>query len=143
MAKAPLAQVGALPWRRRRGRIEVLLITSRETRRWVIPKGWPMPHLIDSNAAKQEAFEEAGVSGRVRRKPIGRYLYDKVRRDGTRQRCQITVYALAVDAQWARWPERNERTRSWFTAREAAKRVQEPGLKAILARLVERASPTA
>jgi 8-oxo-dGTP pyrophosphatase MutT (NUDIX family) len=137
MAKAPLAQVGAVPWRRRRGRIEVLLITSRETKRWVIPKGWPMPHLIDSNAARQEAFEEAGVKGRVQRKPLGFYLYYKMLRKGARQPCKVTVYSLSVEAQFSRWPEREERTRAWFKAEEAAGMVHEQGLKDILIALVE------
>ena len=70
-------QVAALPYRKRRGRMEILLITSRESKRWVIPKGWPMEGRTDYNAAKQEAFEEAGVKGRIGKMQLGHYIYTK------------------------------------------------------------------
>ena len=67
-------QVGALPYRTiDKGKVELLLITSRDTGRWLIPKGWPMTGVKDYDAAAQEAWEEAGVVGPVRRKPIGSY----------------------------------------------------------------------
>lgn len=132
MARARAAQVAALPWREGRGGLEILLITSRETRRWVIPKGWPIANLVDSNAAKREAYEEAGVEGSVRREPIGRYAYDKRDADGSRRACVVTVYALAVAREHARWPERRERTRMWFKAKVAANKVREPKLRAII-----------
>jgi 8-oxo-dGTP pyrophosphatase MutT (NUDIX family) len=135
MPKRALAQVAALPWRRRRGRIEALLITSRETKRWVIPKGWPMQHLMDFNAARREAFEEAGVVGRVRRKALGHFHYNKIRRNGTADLCRVTVYMLEVEAEHRRWPESHERKRKWFAAGDAAKLVAEPELKALLLRL--------
>jgi 8-oxo-dGTP pyrophosphatase MutT (NUDIX family) len=106
-----------------------------KTRRWVIPKGWPMERLSPSNAARREAFEEAGITGSIRRTPIGHYMYDKVQRGGTKVPCKVQVFAMAVKAQWARWPEREERKRQWFSPKEAASRVVEPGLKAILSRL--------
>jgi 8-oxo-dGTP pyrophosphatase MutT (NUDIX family) len=124
-------QIAALPWRRHKGQLEVLLITSRETKRWVIPKGWPMDHLMDFNAAKQEAFEEAGVTGRVRRKAVGRYDYDK-RDELVSLPCRVDVYALEVEKELARWPERKERKREWFKPHEAALRVQETELKHLL-----------
>jgi 8-oxo-dGTP pyrophosphatase MutT (NUDIX family) len=127
-------QVAALPWRKRRGAIEILLITSRGTQRWVIPKGWPITHLLDWNAAKREAYEEAGVDGRVQRKSIGRYTYDKVVADGLRRPCVVTVYSLGVVQQYRAWPERDERTRSWFTAEEAARKVKEVQLRTIIRR---------
>jgi 8-oxo-dGTP pyrophosphatase MutT (NUDIX family) len=125
-------QVGALPWRIRRGGLEILLVTSRETKRWVIPKGWRMANLVDSNAAKREAFEEAGIAGRVRRKPIGRYTYGKRAADGSQRNCVVTVYALGVLREHRGWPERAERTRSWFRPEEAARKVREAGLRAII-----------
>ena len=132
MARARANQVAALPWRKRGERIEILLITSRETQRWVIPKGWPMANLAAFNAAKREAFEEAGVDGRVRRTAIGRYTYSKRAADGSRQACLVTVYALNVLQQHRAWPERGQRRRFWFTAAEAAGKVQEATLRAII-----------
>ncbi len=129
----PATQVAALPWRRKKGGIQILLVTSRETKRWVIPKGWPMDHLVHSNAAKREAFEEAGVEGRIQRKPVGAFPYDKILGDGGSKRCRVIVFALAVDKELKRWPEAHERKRKWFSPQEAVKRVAEPGLKAILA----------
>lgn len=132
MTRAPTKQVAALPWRKRRGRFEILLITSRETQRWVIPKGWPMTHLIAPNAAKREAYEEAGVDGSIRRKAIGRYTYEKRIRDGVTRPCVVTVYALGVGHEHETWPERKERKRCWFNAEEAAERVSEVELRAII-----------
>jgi 8-oxo-dGTP pyrophosphatase MutT (NUDIX family) len=132
MSGRHLFQVGALVWRLRKGRMQILLVTSRETKRWVIPKGWPMPHLVHSNAAKQEAFEEAGALGRVQRKPVGTFGYDKLRPDGSAQPCKVLVFALAYEGKAERWPERKERKREWFEAEEAARRVNEPGLKTLI-----------
>ena len=132
MAKHRSEQVAALPWRRRRGGIEILLVTSRETRRWVIPKGWPMPRLVASGAARREAYEEAGVEGRLRRQAIGRYTYEKRLAGGSRTACVVTVYALGVLREYRTWPERLERKRSWFKAADAAAKVEEVGLRAII-----------
>lgn len=128
-------QVAALCWRMKKGTREVLLITSRETRRWVIPKGWPMEDLKDFNAAKTEAFEEAGVKGRVSRTPLGRFSYDKIKRQGA-TRVAVTVYSLEIDDLLKSWPERLERRRQWFSCAEAADRVHETGLKAIILSLL-------
>ena len=132
MAKAAARQVGALPWRKKAGGIEILLVTSRETKRWVIPKGWPMAHLIASNAAKREAYEEAGIDGRVQRKAIGRYTYDKRARDGSSQPCIVTVYAFRVLREHRTWPEKAERKRCWFKFEDAAELVNEADLRALI-----------
>jgi 8-oxo-dGTP pyrophosphatase MutT (NUDIX family) len=132
MVGALRKQVGALPWRRKKSRIEILLITSRDTGRWVIPKGWPMEHLIDSNAAKQEAFEEAGIDGHVKRESIGAYDYDKRLAKGGVVACRVEVYALEVIEQLKRWPEMSERKRRWFDVNDAAWEVDEAGLKVII-----------
>ena len=132
MAKAHAAQVAALPWRKGRQGIEILLVTSRETQRWVIPKGWPMAHLLGSSAAKQEAYEEAGVGGRIRRKAIGHYAYEKRVPDGTSMPCIVTVYALGVEREHDTWPEQAERKRCWFRLAEAAQKVDEAQLRAII-----------
>lgn len=128
---APLQQIAALCWRKRKGAVEVLLVTSRETRRWVIPKGWPMEGLADFNAARREAFEEAGVEGRMRREPIGQYFYEKRGKKETLP-VNVTVYALEVVKKLKSWPEAKERERSWFSPHDAMLRVAEPGLKDIL-----------
>ena len=128
---APLQQIAALCWRKRKGAVEVLLVTSRETRRWVIPKGWPMEGLADFNAARREAFEEAGVEGRMRREPIGQYFYEKRGKKEVLP-VTVTVYALEVVKKLKSWPEAKQRERSWFSPHDAMLRVAEPGLKDIL-----------
>ena len=129
-----LAQVGALPVRGKPGTYEVLLVTSRETRRWIIPKGWPMKGKKDCNAAAQEAFEEAGVAGRVHTHPMGAYTYEK-HREGGSEAVRVMVYLLEVQQETEDWPERAERKREWMSAAKAAKSVDEAGLAEIITRL--------
>jgi 8-oxo-dGTP pyrophosphatase MutT (NUDIX family) len=128
-------QIGALPWRKKKGRIQVLLVTSRETKRWVIPKGWPEAHLMDFNAARQEAFEEAGVAGHMHKMPVGHYEYDKRLDDGSLLPCRVFVYSLEVTEKFDKWPERRQRKREWFELDDAAAQVDETGLKEIIGRL--------
>jgi 8-oxo-dGTP pyrophosphatase MutT (NUDIX family) len=125
-------QIAALPWRRKKDRVQILLVTSRETRRWVIPKGWPMEHLIDSNAAKLEALEEAGVDGHVKRASVGTYNYEKRLASGDVVTCRVAVFALEVVDQLKKWPEKAERKRQWFDVNDAAWEVDEAGLKVII-----------
>ncbi len=126
------AQIAALPVRRAQdGSFEVLLITSRETRRWIIPKGWPMKGLKDHKAAAKEAEEEAGVVGNVQKDPIGSYTYWK-RRAAHFELCQVTVYLLEVRDQLKQWREKHQRQSQWFSVREAAERVEEPGLRELI-----------
>jgi 8-oxo-dGTP pyrophosphatase MutT (NUDIX family) len=130
-------QVAAVPLRLdERGVAQVLLVTSRETQRWVIPKGWPMKGRKPSDAAAQEAFEEAGVIGKVEKKPIGRYAYFK-RRAITFDLCEVEVFILAVEKQARAWPEQGQRRAKWFAIEEAAKLVDEPGLVAVFLALAE------
>ena len=126
-----LAQVAALPVRQGKNGCEVLLITSRETRRWIIPKGWPMKGRKDHDAAAQEALEEAGVVGKVSKHPLGGYAYDK--QLGKRiQPCRVMVYRLDVERELDGWAERDQRERRWYPPTEAAELVSEPNLAAIL-----------
>lgn len=127
-------QYAALPWRLGPDGVDVLLITSRETRRWVIPKGWPMHGLTEHEAAAQEAFEEAGVSGEIAASPFGVYRYRKRMKDGSLVTCRVDVFPLEVKTEAKSWPEKRQRTRQWTPAAEAARMVQEPGL----GRLIER-----
>lgn len=127
-------QQAALPWRRAAdGSVEVLLITSRETKRWVIPKGWPMAGLHAAQAAAQEAYEEAGVRGQVSPLAIGAFTYDKVGRQGGVKRLTVFVFPLEVSEELEDWPERHERERCWFAPADAARGVNEPELQAIIA----------
>lgn len=138
-----LRQVAALPLRRTdAGLAEALLITSRETQRWVIPKGWPMPGLSDPDSAAAEAREEAGVVGKIHHKPLGRYLYWK-RREAHFDLLEVAVYRLDVGGQLKTWRERHERAARWMTLPDAAEAVQEPGLQGILMSLETRLSKVA
>lgn len=127
-ARSERRQIAALPFRKTAtGDIEVLLITSRETGRFIIPKGWPMKRLSDAEAAAKEAYEEAGVLGKIRRKPIGTYSYWK-RLERTFELLNVDVYALEVREQRADWPEKGSRRLGWLRQAEAATLVDEPGL---------------
>ncbi len=136
---SPSGQFGALCWRKHRGHVQVLLITSRDTGRWIIPKGWPHPDKSASGSAAAEAWEEAGVEGVADEAPIGLYSYDKVLRPGVVQPCIVSVFALRVARLRRRFPERRERRRKWFDAARAARKVAEPELRALLLELSENA----
>jgi 8-oxo-dGTP pyrophosphatase MutT (NUDIX family) len=130
-------QIAALPFRKPLGRVEILLITSRETKRWVIPKGWPMVGLKDWNAAKQEAFEEAGIVGSIGTKTIGHFDYVKRTKNGGEKYCRVDIYPLKVLEMKRNWPEKAERTRAWFSIEEAAEKVGEAGLKVVILGLLK------
>ena len=114
------------------GLTRVLLITSRETGRWVVPKGNPMKGFAPHEAAAQEAFEEAGLSGIAGASPIGDFRYTKRRRVGEDRELSVTVYPLAVTSQAEDWPERLQRQTRWFLPAEASAAVDEPGLKRLI-----------
>lgn len=133
--EGPRSQYGALCWRMHRGRVEVLLITSRDTGRWVIPKGWPIDGKNPAQSAAQEAWEEAGVRGASQDQALGLYAYDKTRKTKEALPCVVAVYPLRVEALAAQFPERSERRRRWFSADRAARLVAEPELRMILSGL--------
>ncbi len=114
------------------GALEVLLLTSRGTGRWIIPKGWPMRRRAPCDAAAREAYEEAGVEGAVASEPVGRYRYAKQRDDGRLTRVEVEVFLLRVARQLASWPEQAERETLWCDPERAAALVAEPELAAIL-----------
>jgi 8-oxo-dGTP pyrophosphatase MutT (NUDIX family) len=116
------------------GNFQVLLLTSRETKRWVVPKGWTMKGRKPWEAAAQEALEEAGVVGRPRKKPIGSYIYFK-RREAHFDVCRVDVYVLAFAKQLKTWREKGQREAKWFGLDEAAELVEEPGLVSLLQKL--------
>lgn len=135
MKQVRTRQVAALPWREGGQGTEVLLISSRETKRWVIPKGWPIPSLSPPDSALREAFEEAGVGGQIARKPAGHFGYMKRMKDGTEVSCSVEVFPLEVMVQHREWPEQGQRDARWFKRDEAAAAVDEPGLAAIIRKL--------
>lgn len=124
-------QYAALPFRRAAG-LEVLLITSRETRRWVVPKGWPMKGRRPPGTAAREALQEAGVVGLISKTSIGSFTYIKRGLGGQSWPCRVDVFPLQVRAERTEWRERAQRTRQWFSFIEAATAVTEPELKTLI-----------
>lgn len=111
---------------------QVLLITSRGTGRWVIPKGWPMAGRSLAGAAAQEAWEEAGVSGRINETEFGRFSYDKDQDEGFSVPVEVRVFLMEVTSTTKNFPETRQRRRRWFDPAAAARMVAEPGLKQLL-----------
>jgi 8-oxo-dGTP pyrophosphatase MutT (NUDIX family) len=131
-SKASSIQYGALPYREIKSVMEVLLVTSRETRRWIIPKGWPQSGVPPHRAAAKEAFEEAGVVGKVSKKTIGAYWYDKITESGATMRCKVRVFPLRVTRQLRKWPEKRQRRTQWHSPAQASRRVGETYLRQII-----------
>jgi 8-oxo-dGTP pyrophosphatase MutT (NUDIX family) len=131
-ARSETRQVAALPWRLTDEGRQILMITSRETRRWVIPKGGRMVGKTDPEAAAQEAMEEAGVRGEMDPTSIGVFRYAKGLKDGGVRQCVVSVYPLQVLVQLGAWPEAHQRERRWMSLSEAADLVHEPDLAALI-----------
>jgi 8-oxo-dGTP pyrophosphatase MutT (NUDIX family) len=129
--RGPEQQYGALPWRWTKG-VEILLITSRETRRWLIPKGWPIGGMSPAEGAAQEAFEEAGIRGDVKSNSVGSFNYEKKLKLNVSRLCRVAVFPLEVTEVLEDWPEAHERQRRWFPADEAAGLVGEIALAKII-----------
>jgi 8-oxo-dGTP pyrophosphatase MutT (NUDIX family) len=136
VGKDLIEQIAALPvhWDRN-GKLRVLMITSRDSGRWVMPKGWLMDGKKPWRAAEIEALEEAGAVGFISENPIGTYHYDKRLNLRTHVRCRVVVYPMIVERLKKRWKERNERKRHWFSPRKAAKLVKEEELSDLLKEL--------
>lgn len=131
-------QIAALPVRwDKDGKLRVLMVTSRDTGRWVMPKGWLMDGKKPWHAAKIEALEEAGAVGFVSDAAIGHYHYSKGLGGGRRVTCRVTVYPMIVDKLKRRWKERKERKRHWFSFKKAAKLVEETELTTLLLELAK------
>ena len=126
-------QIAALPLRiLKNGNVEVLMVTSRDTGRWVMPKGWEMDGKKPWRAAEIEALEEAGAVGYVSHEAIGSYRYPKILDDGRIMPCSVRVYPMIVEKLKRRWKEKGQRKRHWFSPKDAAKRVAEEDLAALL-----------
>lgn len=136
-ADAAKPQYGALCWRNSPNGFEVLLITSRETGRWVVPKGWPMKDISPAGTAAREAWEEAGVEGKLCETCLGVFSYQKLLSENCSVPCTVAVYGLRVEKQSRRYPEQHQRRRKWFAAHEAAALVEEPELSALLLALAQ------
>lgn len=118
--------------------IQILVVTSRDSGRWIIPKGWPMKGKKPHQAAAIEAFQEAGVRGKVKKAPVGYYTYLKMLDDGDVVPCIVDVYQIEVTEISGRFKEKAERTLAWVSPDEAARRVREIELKSLLVEFVPR-----
>ncbi|UVK40529.1 NUDIX hydrolase [Mesorhizobium sp. AR10] len=127
-----IRQVAAIPFRlSEHGDIEVMLVTSRTTRRFIVPKGWPMKGKSGRKAAMIEAQEEAGVLGKIMKEPAGTYSYWK-RLENRFVRVDVIVFLLEVTEELANWPEAKKRERAWLTPIDAALLIDEPDLSTLL-----------
>jgi len=131
-------QFAALCTRKKAGKREVLLITSRDTGRWVLPKGWQMPDRSGAETALAEAWEEAGVVGSLAGPAIGTYLYPKYLAPGRAHSCRVEVHPVRVERLATLFPEHDQRRRKWMSLGKAAKAVAEPELSALLRDLPRR-----
>ncbi len=128
----PGAQVAALPYRLGPSGIEILLITSRRTQRWIVPKGWTEKGSTPAADAAREALEEAGVSGEIAADPIGIFHYIKEMKHGVGVPCRVSLYPLKVTRQRRSWSEKAARETKWHSVPEAAELVTEPELKRLI-----------
>lgn len=124
-------QIAALPYRFVDGDLQILLVTSRETKRLVIPKGWPEKKVTPYFQAAREAFEEAGVKGAISQTSVGSYTYKKLL-PRSYTWCQVDVYPLLVEVEADKWPEKNERTKHWLSFGEACLSVDEIDLSLLM-----------
>ena len=125
-------QFGALCWRRRIGKLLILLVTSKRSRRWIIPNGWPQDGATPAEAASTEAWEEAGVKGKTRPVCLGIFSYLKMLPGDASLPCVVAVFPLKVTSLAGIWPEKSQRKRKWVSPRKAAAMVQERELAGII-----------
>lgn len=125
------SQFGALPYRIKNGKVQVLLITSRGTGRWIMPKGWPMDGATATEAAEVEAYEEAGVVGRAHHQVLGFYSYTK-EHEGEKLPIVVAVFPVKVRKLLSEWPEKDERKRKWVGRKKAAKLLDDKELRVLV-----------
>ncbi len=119
-------QSAVIPYRQGEKGLEIMLITSRKKKRWVIPKGIAEPDMTPEDSAAKEAYEEAGIKGEVHSGVIGSYTYKKW--GGT---CTVKVYVMRVTEELQVWEE-DFRDRSWLDLEEAAGRMTEKAMRKIM-----------
>ena len=129
------AQYAALPYVVLPGRVDVCLLTSRDTGRWIIPKGWPKRRLTPFQLAEREAREEGGLVGAISTTPIGTYTYRKKLHILAHVQCRVDVFPMLVDQQKLKWPEAGQRELSWFPHDVASQKVNESDLANLIAML--------
>lgn len=132
VSRETLSQCAALPYRGAGTTLEIALVTSRGSERWIVPKGWLEPDLEAWDTAAVEAFEEAGLAGEIERQPIGSYRYTKKLHLFSSAVCEVAVFPLHVSEVGTDWPESSGRRRAWFRAEDAAEAVEEPGLRQLI-----------
>ncbi|WP_085865132.1 NUDIX hydrolase [Pseudooctadecabacter jejudonensis] len=115
------------------GKLRFCLVTSRRSGRWIVPKGWPMDGQTPADAAATEAYEEAGVSGKIAPHPVGVFSYYKVRSEDELP-CMAVVYPLKVKKVHRKWPEKKERERTWVSRKKAVAMISDPELRQIIER---------
>lgn len=140
-SQATNVQYAALPWRASEGAVEILLVTTLKTRRWIVPKGWPLAGRTPSESAASEALEEAGVLGEVALKSLGSFLYNKHHKSGDVTACKVHVFPMRVVSQRRSWAEKRARETCWCSAEEALARVSDPGLRRLIARFTRQQKP--
>lgn len=128
-------QIAALCYRMDKDEPQVLLVTSRSTRRLILPKGWPIMKSRAHKTARTEAYEEAGVLGKVSKKPYGRFRSYKGHKAGLKLRTDVLVYLIEVKRQLEDFPEKGQRDLLWLSIPEAIKKADEPGLARLLSQL--------
>ena len=131
-AGGPRQQYAALPSRQVGGEVEIMLVSSRDTRRWIIPKGWPMKGRKPHAAAQIEAHEEAGLVGKIEKTKIGAFHYHKRLKNGAAILARVDVFPMQVQSQAKHWREQGQRVTQWFTYTDAAQEVLEGELKALI-----------
>jgi 8-oxo-dGTP pyrophosphatase MutT (NUDIX family) len=138
-------QYGALPYRfTPMAALEILIVTTRQSRQWIVPKGWPIKRLTPSKSAAREAFEEAGVRGKIGARAIGNFRYKKsARQTDADPDYDVKIFPLLVRRQSATWPEHGQRVVQWVDPEKAIALIREPELKAIVAKFAKRASVVA
>ena len=128
-----IRQYGVLPYRLdETGAMEILLVTSRRTGRWVIPKGHPISGLTPPDSAAREAYEEAGIEGETGLVEVGAYRYTKLLRFRFTRRARVTVFPMKVTRELRTWPEQHQRRRQWFAPAAAAHAVEALGLRRLI-----------
>jgi len=118
-------QFAALCWRVRKEKVQILLITSRRRKRWIVPKGWPMDGKTPAQCAAIEAWEEAGVVGKESDACIGVYSYARIREGEENLPCLAMLYPVKVKSLKNKFPEAKDRRRKWVSRKKAAKMVSE------------------
>ena len=131
-AKERRQQFAAICYRKAGNGCEVLLVTTRGSGRWVVPKGWPIRDKAPQEVAEQEAFEEAGVKGKAGWKPVGHYTYAKQLQDGRIAPCLVEVYAVKVEKVARKFKEHGQRERRWVSFTDAPNLVVEPDVRGLI-----------